>query len=113
MITARCALLVTLFILSTGRRGLAQPPGVQPFGNGVTINIPGSPPFTLQVFGEDVMMNVPGQPPSVLRSTDTGGVVQLAGRPISVHRAGTTLIINAPGAPPITCTVSAGRLDCR
>ena len=114
MIIARRTLLVTILILSVASPGLAQSPGIQPFGNGVSISLPGSPPMTLQAFGEDVMINVPGQPPSVLRPTDTGGVLRLAGTgPITVQRAGTMVIISVPGAPPVTCTVSAGRLGCR
>ena len=115
MITTRFLLLIAVLVVSMGRPGLAQPLGVQAFGNGgVSINVPGNPPITLQAFGEDVMINAPGQPPSVLRPTDTAAVLRHAGQlPITVQRSGTMLIISAPGAPPVTCTISTGRISCR
>ena len=101
MITTRFLLLIAVLVVSMGRPGLAQPLGVQPFGNGVSINVPGNPPITLQAFGEDIMINAPGQPPSVLRPTDTAAVLRHAGQvPITVQRSGTMLIISAPGHHP-------------
>jgi hypothetical protein len=48
MITTRFLLLIAVLVVSMGRSGLAQPLGVQPFGNGgVSINVPGNPPITL------------------------------------------------------------------
>jgi hypothetical protein len=114
MIITRFLLLIAVLVVSMGRPGLAQPLEVQPFGNGISINVPGNPPITLQVFGGDVTINVPGQPPSVLGPTDPAAVLPRAGqRPITVQRSGTMLMINTPGAPPVTCTISAGRLSCR
>lgn len=114
MITTRFLLLIAVLVVSMGRPGLAQPLTVQPFGNGVSINVPAHPPITLQVFGEDVMINAPGQPPSVLGPTDTAAALRRAGQlPITVQRSGTILMISAPGTPPVMCTISVGRLSCR
>jgi hypothetical protein len=114
MITTRFLLLIAVLVAPLGRPGLAQPLGVQPFGNGgVSINVPGNPPITLQAFGEDVMINAPGQPPSMLRPTDTAVLRRPGQLPITVQRSGTMLIISAPGAPPATCTISVGRISCQ
>jgi len=114
MTTTRRALLIAVLVGSSGHPALAQPPGVRPFGTGVSIMVPGGSPITVQVFGDDLMINAAGQPPSVVRATDAGAVIRSGlGQPVTVQRTGSMVVINAPGSAPVTCNIADGRLSCR